>query len=519
MKKLLTLFFIFCFASLSHAYTVGSPPAATTPSYEGYAPDPSAADHGVTDTTAVTIKNLVDSIGSSLKATMILSHNGASNETTFTLTTSETISGNIAVYFEEGAFIDGVGTLILDSPAQIIANPKQHIFGSSITITFTNSGKVSPDWWTENTTPGTTDMYSALSSAETSLSSGGKIKANGETYAMATSLTINSDVYIDLSIEGSKIKPGAAKTLTVYSPEHIIASQRRHIIDITKNSTDPLAFTKDGVVYPEWWGAVADNITDCAPAINLALDTENTCQLGSGYYKINSVLIIKDGVSLLGSGNSLDGTVLITSSAIDMINSYGVGVSVGEAAIVLKNFRMLGNDTATCGIEIGGAGSATDSCIIENVNIQGCLIGMDLEDFTYGYVRDMLISGGAGGTFTDGIKLKDGGQNIFTNLRINGFVKNFTIDGDNHNTLNKVRFWSEATHIQTTSLLYILNGKHNVCNDCTFENNTTGITINEILIESDSANNSSRGNVFNDCYTISENTFSSFAPLKWCKLR
>jgi len=92
-------------APYSHGFVIGDPPALTTPSFEKYAPDPAAADQGATDTSAVTLKNLIDAIGTSMKATIIFHHSGAANTTTYTLKTSEVVPSNITLWFERGAII------------------------------------------------------------------------------------------------------------------------------------------------------------------------------------------------------------------------------------------------------------------------------------------------------------------------------------------------------------------------------------------------------------------------------
>jgi len=188
--------------------------------------------HGATDQGATgdsdTIKYAVDTLSTDT-GTIKLLHNSGSAATTYTLTTSAIIPSNVRLIIEEGAKLDGAGTLTLDSPDQISVGKKQNIFGTSITVTFTNPGYVYPDWWSINTTPGTTDMYAALNSAEASLSNGGKIVANGEIYACNTSLTIGSDILVDLSLEGSQIAPANAMTITFNSTDNVICYPHQDI--------------------------------------------------------------------------------------------------------------------------------------------------------------------------------------------------------------------------------------------------------------------------------------------------
>ncbi len=152
MKKYIIpiLFILLVLTPVSHAYTVGTPSAKLPPAFSSYAPDAGAADQGVTDTGVVTLKNLVDEIGTSKKATIIFSHTGAGNTTTYTLTTSENIPFNISLEIENGAIIDGAGTLTIFG--EFSPGPRQ-LFGSSITVEFGDDAHLSPiqyvypQWW------------------------------------------------------------------------------------------------------------------------------------------------------------------------------------------------------------------------------------------------------------------------------------------------------------------------------------------------------------------------------------
>jgi len=79
--------------------------------------DPNAPDQGAaTGGGSRSIKDFVDSIGTSMNATLFLPHTRASNTTTYTLTTSETIPSNIALEFGNGAVLAGAGTLTINGP-------------------------------------------------------------------------------------------------------------------------------------------------------------------------------------------------------------------------------------------------------------------------------------------------------------------------------------------------------------------------------------------------------------------
>jgi hypothetical protein len=113
-----------------------------------YYVDPYAADQGAaTPEYPRSIKDFVDSIGTSLYATLILSHNNSGNTTTYTFSTSETIPANIDLMIQNGAVINvAAGTLTFEDPAQIMSSDGQQIFTSS-NQTFENSGTIRVDWW------------------------------------------------------------------------------------------------------------------------------------------------------------------------------------------------------------------------------------------------------------------------------------------------------------------------------------------------------------------------------------
>jgi hypothetical protein len=110
-----------------------------------YRIDASETDQGATGN-GRTIKAFIDIIGTSKKATLILTHNGIGNTTVYTLTTNEVIPDNIFVISEPGAIIDGAGILTLSHMNYGFFQR----FGTSIEILFTAGGGVTdiyPEWW------------------------------------------------------------------------------------------------------------------------------------------------------------------------------------------------------------------------------------------------------------------------------------------------------------------------------------------------------------------------------------
>jgi hypothetical protein len=155
-----------------------------------YYVDASATDQGAATTRADrTIKDLVDSIGAAT-ATLVLHHSGTGNTTTYTLTTSETIPSNITLRIESGAILDGAGTLTQSGPLEC---GLYQVFGSSVTVNFSAGSieKVCPEWWGNNTTPGTTDMTAEIQAAIDSLpTTGGTVSLLPTEYLISSALEI-----------------------------------------------------------------------------------------------------------------------------------------------------------------------------------------------------------------------------------------------------------------------------------------------------------------------------------------
>ena len=124
-----------------------------------YYPEGTAADQGVTGSTD-TIKYAVDTISTN-NGTIHLTHDSGAS-TTYTLTTSESIPKGIKIIPENGAIIDGAGTLTLDNPGQIVAGPNQRVFGSSITVVFTTGGEAFSNWWYDGGTYSNVSIQAAI---------------------------------------------------------------------------------------------------------------------------------------------------------------------------------------------------------------------------------------------------------------------------------------------------------------------------------------------------------------------
>jgi len=190
------------------------------------------------------------------------------------------------------------------------------------------------------------------------------------------------DQYINLQFEnGALLSPAAGVTVTIYSPESIIAGKRQQIFDTTNNS-DPIDFSLGGTIYPDWWGANADdnslsastNATAIQAAIHSAEDAgQGLIKFNQGtYYFDNQLQIDGDFIRLKGEGSSL--TILKSTYA-------GVAIYFNTTAPLQDSAgtpNLLGN--AVDGLTLEGDGSTTTigirmvHCVNENPHIRDVFV-------------------------------------------------------------------------------------------------------------------------------------------------
>ena len=116
----------------------------TTP-YGRYLVDYTETDQGAAGG-GNSVFDIIAEVGAVTNTIMYFAHNSGAATTTYTLTTSDSIPDNFDIVIEKGVILDGAGTLTLDSPNQIIAQPDQLIFGTTITLVVTHPGILYPEW-------------------------------------------------------------------------------------------------------------------------------------------------------------------------------------------------------------------------------------------------------------------------------------------------------------------------------------------------------------------------------------
>ena len=200
--------------------------------YVAYA-DPTVTDQGAATAEGYrSIKDLVDAIGATRQATIICQPTGTGDTTTFTLTTSETITSNITLRIENGAILDGAGTLTQNGPFEA---GLYQVFGSSITVSFGNGAakRVYPQWGGA-VSNGTTDDAAAIQQMADSLAAGMVLYFPRGSSHYDISATIDIDQVDNVTLE---FAPGAELQLT---------ASGKNGISITKNHVTVRRATMEG---------------------------------------------------------------------------------------------------------------------------------------------------------------------------------------------------------------------------------------------------------------------------------
>jgi len=316
-----------------------------------YYPDHNEADQGVTGD-GKTIKAFVDIIGAD-KATIHSKNTIGNSSTTYTLTTSETTPENIKIVFENGAVIDGVGTLTIEG--ELKAGPYQ-IFGPSITVVFgaTAKGTIYPHMWDDDVADGITNASIAINKMLASLPSTGGVDVyfpNG-TYKCDDNLvhTLSYPLSIEMGLGVHFTGMGDLLTNITNTNNKIAAGTYRRVnvlpADDTRIGVDSAIQTgvweisaKNGVddafCVAGYFGGRAEpgssaDIWGINPLVELlAGSTGNAIGVEVNVGNLTAVDGKGNGVVIRGGGQSLKGYAIDINSAND-ISDWTNGIKVAD---------------------------------------------------------------------------------------------------------------------------------------------------------------------------------------------
>jgi len=240
---------------------------------------------------------------------------------------------------------------------------------------------------------------------------------------------VPSNIYLDMQTRNGMFSIHTGVNLHIYSPFNIVAKNNQHII----TGPGTISFTKSGTVYPEWFGAVGDGITDDTKAVQLAMLSGPIVKV-SGIYGCSSKIIV-DSTSIIGNGTNVSGFKALDSAF--KLNVRGKGKKY-------SNFTVFGEFISNYGIVLSTVGA-----FWENVDCVDCI-------------------------YFDWI-LDKGQNNTFISCRGRGFGA----DGELGNNL------PASTK---TAALYIINGAAgNTFLGCNYNQRSAGYGYAHVLMDIDSS--------------------------------
>jgi len=255
-----------------------------------YYPDYNAADHGVTGDSD-TIKYAVDTIGSD-PGVIYLRHNSGSANTTYTLTTSETIPSNITLISEPGAYITGAGTLTVNGSIDV---GLWQIFDVDFNALFGRTGKIEmglPQWFGAEADGSTDDQQAINSLADACRTNAIPIYFPPGDYYVTVSLNF-SNANNDTSDTMGWTISGAGQESTQISG---YLSSAYSIVDMTDNENSVL---RDIRIYGESGGSQICGVLHGQVGTNLALRNKLESVLIDGTYSEAGYINVGADLSLL----------------------------------------------------------------------------------------------------------------------------------------------------------------------------------------------------------------------------
>ena len=139
---------------------------------------------------------------------------------------------------------------------------------------------------------------------------------------------------------------------------------------------------KNGIVYPEWWGAVADGTTDVSTSVQKALGVPKTVSFARGTYLCNTALECSINASIVGENKAqsiikTNGITLNRFSTVKDITIYAINKSTPY--ILKVSNSVFGQSEFTANITIsnvrlrgGGFYDTTDN-LIKAIIIECCI--------------------------------------------------------------------------------------------------------------------------------------------------
>jgi len=324
--------------------------------------DATAPDQGAATAEGYrSLKDLIDAIGLTKRATIVCPSTGIGDTTTYTLTTNETVPTNITLKMEQGAIIDGAGTLTINGPFE---TGLSQCFGLSITIAGLNF--VKPEWWGakgDNITNDYAALQAAITTASTSSSEAIVKLSKNNYYRTETTLSITGDIQI---VGSGYYSSGIVAVETDCISVTQLANRRfqLHNLEIGRS----VRYT-------------VDSNTDVAIRVN-----GDTTHRPRGH-------VYRD-VFVDGFGFAYYSDYLWSSQFDNFKVSNGkvglkiMGLSVNNV-VTNSSFSVSGADSR--GIHFADSSVASEGWMVDNTLIDGAEIGIEGSSMSYVYVQNCII--------------------------------------------------------------------------------------------------------------------------------
>jgi len=346
----------------------------------GYVVDSTEADQGSAGG-GNSVKDLVDAIGATKKATLFFPHLAIDGDTTtYVFGTSETIPSNIHIDIQPGAIIqpaEGV-TLTVHGPENIIAPPRQQIISTANNsidpLAFTDTGTVFPGWLGFNTTPGTTDMTLEINLIITAAAAGSIIDLNSQAHLISDGVLASKA----LTFRNGTIKAANGISQTDDSD----TNAQYMMVYVTAANVEFYNITFDGVsevtnaIVPVWSEAANTVVQNCI--FKNLIYTGATIGTGvllrgpSGYSRVENCHFsnVNSGATTQGGNGVIFAHNTFISYTSGAAHDTPFGVDGGTGVRVIGNVIMCAAGSPASGSYFGVTGPAKRT-IVEGNTISG----------------------------------------------------------------------------------------------------------------------------------------------------
>ncbi|MBU0480052.1 MAG: right-handed parallel beta-helix repeat-containing protein [Proteobacteria bacterium] len=133
-------------------------------------------------------------------------------------------------------------------------------------------------------------------------------------------------------------------------------------------------------VHPEWWGAVADNLTDAGPAIQKSIDASpegSVIRFGGGTYLTSAKIVFGPDRSYIGDSHSGSGTVIKQmdssniSGAIFVSSGWVKNGVFADNRVIFRDLLIHGNKENNKNAQTHGVLSMNYYSVFENITVFG----------------------------------------------------------------------------------------------------------------------------------------------------